>query len=62
MRVRDQQKALELIDGDADLLDLRHLRAPYLDLEVRRLRGGCGCEGWFHGRVTPAGWRVGNQG
>ncbi|KAI3436417.1 hypothetical protein D9Q98_005834 [Chlorella vulgaris] len=35
MRVRDQQKALELIDGDADLLDLRHLRAPYLDLEVR---------------------------
>jgi hypothetical protein len=31
------------------------LRAPYLDLEVRRLRGGCGCGGWFHGTGTPAG-------
>jgi hypothetical protein len=34
MRVRDQEKALALIDGDSELKELRHLRAPYLDLEV----------------------------
>lgn len=37
MKVRDQEKALAMIDGDDELRGLRHLRAPYLDLEV----GGC---------------------
>jgi hypothetical protein len=34
MKVRDQEKALAMIDGDDELRALRHLRAPYLDLEV----------------------------
>lgn len=38
MKEKDQQKAVELIDSDPGLHDLRHLRAPYLDLEV----GGIG--------------------
>ncbi|PSC69048.1 arsenical pump-driving ATPase [Micractinium conductrix] len=35
MKVKDQEKALAMIDGDPGLHDLRTLRAPYLDLEVR---------------------------
>ena len=34
MKVKDQEKALAMIDGDPGLHDLRTLRAPYLDLEV----------------------------
>ena len=34
MKQRDQAAALAMIDGDPGLSDLRHLRAPYLDLEV----------------------------
>ena len=36
MKLKDQEHALALIDGDRELRDLRHLRAPYLDLEVGR--------------------------
>jgi hypothetical protein len=35
MKLKDQARAVALIDGDAELADLTHLRAPYLDLEVR---------------------------
>lgn len=42
MKQRDQAAALAMIDGDPGLSDLRHLRAPYLDLEVGAcLLGGC---------------------
>jgi hypothetical protein len=36
MKAKDQDKAMAMIDGDAELHELRHLRGPYLDLEVRR--------------------------
>lgn len=35
MKAKDQAAALQMIDGDPGLHDLRHLRGPYLDLEVR---------------------------
>ena len=45
MKERDQERALEMIDSDPGLRDLRHLRGPYLDLEVRgsscALMGAC---------------------
>ena len=37
---RDQERALAMIDGDAELAGLRHLRASYLDVEVFFLGGG----------------------
>ena len=35
MKLKDQEKALNLIKGDLGLKGLRQLQAPYLDLEVR---------------------------
>lgn len=35
MRRGDQQRALELLDNDEGLQDLRVIKAPLLDLEVR---------------------------
>ena len=35
MKLKDQEKALELIQGDAGLKNLHQLQAPYLDVEVR---------------------------
>ena len=35
MKLKDQERALELISGDPGLGGLRRLQAPYLDLEVR---------------------------
>lgn len=40
MKEKDQEKALAMIDGDPGLHGLRHLRAPYLDLEVSRCVAG----------------------
>jgi arsenite/tail-anchored protein-transporting ATPase len=35
MKLRDQDRALQMIENDPGLKDLRQLQAPYLDLEVR---------------------------
>lgn len=35
MKIKDQERALAMIDGDPGLHDLRTLKGPYLDLEVR---------------------------
>ncbi|PRW56240.1 ATPase ASNA1-like protein 2-like [Chlorella sorokiniana] len=35
MKEKDQERALAMIDEDPGLHGLRHLRAPYLDMEVR---------------------------
>lgn len=37
LKLKDQAKALELLTGDAQLADLRQLRAPLVDMEVRGL-------------------------
>ena len=34
MKEKDQERALAMIDEDPGLHGLRHLRAPYLDMEV----------------------------
>ncbi len=34
MKEKDQERALAIIDEDPGLHGLRHLRAPYLDMEV----------------------------
>lgn len=35
LKLKDQERALEMIASDKDLADLRRLEAPYLDLEAR---------------------------
>ena len=35
LKLKDQAKALEMLTSDAQLADLRQLRAPLVDLEVR---------------------------
>ena len=37
LKLKDQAKALEMLTSDAQLADLRQLRAPLVDLEVRGL-------------------------
>ena len=37
LKLKDQAKALEMLAGDAQLANLRQLRAPLVDLEVRGL-------------------------
>lgn len=37
MKLKDQSKALAMISGDAQLADLRQIRAPLVDYEVRGL-------------------------
>ena len=37
LKLKDQARALDMISGDAQLADLRQLRAPLVDLEVRGL-------------------------
>jgi arsenite-transporting ATPase len=39
MKLKDQQRAIDMIDGDAGLHDLVTLQAPYLDMEVRGVPG-----------------------
>jgi arsenite/tail-anchored protein-transporting ATPase len=38
-RLKEQQKAMDLLDGDPLLKDMRRLEAPYLDIEVRGVPG-----------------------
>lgn len=55
MKLKDQERALAMIDGDPGLHSLRQLRAPYLDLEVRR-----GCRTCMRGPLLVWwGWGVG---
>lgn len=35
LKLKDQARALDMISSDAQLADLRQLRAPLVDLEVR---------------------------
>ena len=37
LKLKDQAKALDMLAGDSQLADLRQLRAPLVDLEVRGL-------------------------
>lgn len=37
LKLKDQAKALDMLAGDVQLADLRQLRAPLVDLEVRGL-------------------------
>jgi arsenite-transporting ATPase len=37
LKLKDQAKALEMLTSDVQLADLRQLRAPLVDLEVRGL-------------------------
>ena len=53
MKQRDQAAALELIDSDAELRGLRHLRAPYLDLEVGVEGGWRVVGGWVWRQGSP---------
>lgn len=42
MKAKDQAAALQMIDSDPGLHDLRHLRGPYLDLEASAVAPLCG--------------------